>query len=155
MAGQQMKFKEMQSKIRIPMDWSTGNTVGRFLTEIRDNCRICGIRCGNCGKVMVPPQDYCFRCAIDADEWVVVDDKGTLLSHTLVHQTFPEQPCSPPYVLGLIKLDGADTAILHLIRKVGKTQVNSGIRVQAVWNDKREGNIFDIAYFKPIGGQGD
>jgi len=81
---------------------------------------------------------------------VELSDKGTLLSYTVVNYSEPYQPAAPPIIYGIIKLDGADTGFSHLLGEVDAEKLRIGMRVQAVFKDKREANIQDIKYFKPI-----
>jgi len=64
---------------------------------------------------------------------------------------------SPPYVTGLIDLDGADTVLSYFTGSIdlsdlekAKEQIKIGMKVQAKWRDEREGNIHDFEYFEPI-----
>ena len=68
------------SKVESPYQWSTGETVGSFPTEMRDNARLLGKRCGVCGKVFCPPQNYCEFCFEPMEEWVEVADRGGVLT---------------------------------------------------------------------------
>lgn len=151
MTSKGSRLTAMNARVAIPMKWATGKAIGRFLTELRDNRKIWGLRCPKCHWVMVPPQDYCGRCFVDADEWVELSDQGTLVTYTIVYEAFPEQPFDPPYVCGLIQLDGADTALLHFIRGEDLDKISCGLRLQAVWREEREGTILDISYFKLLG----
>jgi hypothetical protein len=55
-----------------------------------------------------------------------------------------------PVIWGLIKLDGADTALLHYLDDVKPEDVTIGMRVKAVFSDVRKGAIRDISHFKPV-----
>ncbi len=79
-----------------------------------------------------------------------LSDKGTLLSYTVVNYSEPYQPTTPPIIYGIIKLDGADTGFTHLLGEVDAEKLRIGMRVQAVFKEKREANIRDIKYFKPV-----
>jgi len=59
----------------------------------------------------------------------------------------PKHPLDEPFAWALIKLDGADTAMLHA---VGATDLTTGMRVKAKWRDERTGYITDIECFVPI-----
>ncbi|MCL5935421.1 MAG: OB-fold domain-containing protein, partial [Firmicutes bacterium] len=72
------------------------------------------------------------------------------------YQKFLGAP-EPPWASGLVRLDGADTAMLHFIGGVDLTDINKarelikiGTRVRAVWNEERKGIITDIRHFKPV-----
>jgi uncharacterized OB-fold protein len=78
-----------------------------------------------------------------------------LSTFTIVYAQFTGLP-APPYCAGLIKLDGADTALMHYVGGVdlqdlekAKQAVRVGMRLQAVWRDQREGKISDIECFRP------
>jgi uncharacterized OB-fold protein len=66
-------------------------------------------------------------------------------------------PIEPPFVTGLIRLDGTDVNFLHLIggfdlsnfEEVSKT-LRNGIKVKAVWSEERRGHILDIRNFEPV-----
>lgn len=153
MIDQASDLNILKASISVPMNWATGKAVGKFLSELGNNCQIYGTRCNQCQRVMVPPQEYCGFCNSDADEWVEVSDRGILKCFTVVYHAFPLQPCEPPYALGLIQLDRADTSMLHLIKEADLSKIYCGLMVEAVWREKREGSLFDIAYFKPAGGE--
>lgn len=122
----------------------------RFLVELRDNKRIMGTRCHTCKRVYVPARPTCFVCFNPMDEWAAVSDQGTLMTYTVVYQAEPSYPAETPFVYGIIKLDGADTGITHIINEVSPKNLRIGMRMQAVFRDKRVGSILDIKYFKPI-----
>jgi len=84
------------------------------------------------------------------DEWVAVGDQGTLMTYTVVHQAEPTYPVEAPFIYGIIKLDGADTGMAHIIDGVNPENIRIGMRMQAVFKDERVGSILDIKYFRPI-----
>jgi uncharacterized OB-fold protein len=53
-------------------------------------------------------------------------------------------------IYGIVKLDGADTGLAHLISETDYERLRVGLRVQAVFKEKRAGNMLDILYFKPL-----
>jgi len=137
----------LKGQIRMPYRWSVGETGSRFLVALRDDMKILANRCGSCGKVFVPPKKTCPHCFVDIDEWTEVAAEGTVQSFTIVHKKSPLQPVAPPYAYALIKLDGADAALLHLIRD-DLQKLKAGSRVRAVFSRTRKGNIMDIENFE-------
>ena len=137
-------------QIYIPNTYSAGAVGSRFLIELRDNKRIMGIRCPTCNRVYVPAKSVCKDCFAQLNEWVEVSDKGTLLTYTVCHQPNRVQPLEPPLVYGIIQLDGADNGFVHMLGEVDPEQLRIGMRVQAVFKEKREASILDIKYFKPL-----
>ena len=140
----------IKSGITMPYTYSVGDFGSKFFTELRDNARIFGVRCPTCNRVLIPPRSTCGWCFSKLDEWVELSDKGTLVTYTIVHYPSAVHPVKPPIVYGIIQLDGADTGLAHLIGEVAPESLKIGVRVRAVFKEKREGNILDIDYFKPL-----
>lgn len=141
---------EVQQKFEIPYKYSPGAFMSRFFVELRDRGRLLGARCPSCGRVYMPPRSICGRCHRRIEEWAEVGEEGTLLSFTVVHYKEPFHPREAPFALGLIKLDGADTGLLHLLGEVDPKKLKVGMRVRAVLREKRAGNILDIQHFRPV-----
>jgi hypothetical protein len=141
--------------LQVPYRYSMGATTSKFFIEIRDNRKILGIRCPACDVVYVPPRTTCGRCFSQLDEWVEVGDRGTLETYTRVYYSTPVQPVPAPFYYGIIKLDGADTGLAHLVGGLKGKEPKIGMRLQAVFKEDRQGNMLDISYFKPVeGGKG-
>jgi len=56
-------------------------------------------------------------------------------------------PFTAPFAFVLVKLDGADTALAHLVRD-DLERLRVGVRVEAVWAAERAGTIRDIECFR-------
>ncbi|NBM17453.1 OB-fold domain-containing protein, partial [Streptomyces sp. GC420] len=56
-----------------------------------------------------------------------------------------------PFAWVLVRLDGADTALLHALDAPGPEAVRTGTRVRIRWAAERTGAITDIACFEPHG----
>jgi hypothetical protein len=136
--------------LKVPYRYSMGATTSKFFIEIRDQKKILGIRCPKCKVVFVPPRSTCGRCFSPLDKWVKVSDQGTLQTYTIVHYPTPVQPAPTPLIYGVIKLDGADTGLAHLINEADYEKLRVGMRVRAVFKEERVGNMLDILYFKPV-----
>jgi len=136
--------------IKVPYRYSMGATTSKFFIEMRDHKKILGLKCPKCQVVFVPPRSICGRCFSAMEEWVQVSDIGTLQTFTVVHYPSPVQPVPPPFIYGIIQLDGADTGLAHLIGEADFGRVHVGMRLQAVFKEERVGNMLDILYFKPI-----
>jgi uncharacterized OB-fold protein len=72
---------------------------------------------------------------------------GTVLSWTWQSQPLEGQPLDKPFAWALIKLDGADTALLHAVDAGSSEVISTGARVHVHWADEPAGAITDIAYF--------
>jgi len=122
---------------------SVGPTLGAFFTALRSR-RITGVR-GSDGRVHVPVIEYDPVSYEPLTEIVPVSSVGTVLSWTWQPQPLDGQPLDRPFAWALIKLDGADTALLHAV----DGEVKTGDRVHAHWVAEPVGAITDIACFLP------
>ncbi len=120
---------------------SVGPTLGAFFTALRSR-RLVGIR-GSDGRVHVPVVEYDPITNEPLSEIVPVASVGTVLSWSWQAYPLEGQPLDRPFAWALIKLDGADTALLHAVD--GAVQI--GDRVHIHWVDEPVGAITDIAYF--------
>jgi len=99
---------------------------------------------------VVPPLGYSETDASPAAEWVAVKDTGTVTAAAIVHRPLERlHPFAQPFAYVLVKLDGADTALAHVV-KDDLQKLKVGARVQAVWaaDDERKGHVRDIACFR-------
>lgn len=140
-----------RSGINVPYHWWAGETATRFFAAIRDERKIMGTKCSQCGKVFLPPRKTCIHCFTRNEEWVALSSEGELVSFTVARRQLAALPKKTPVIYGLIKLDGADTALLHMLGEVDPSKVKIGMRVAAKFSDERKGSIMDIDYFKPVG----
>lgn len=139
------------SRVSLPCTWHVGKTGSRFYKETRDNCSIWGTKCPQCELVYVPPKATCPRCFSEIKEWIKVSNAGTLLTYTEINYSVPAiQPRKTPYYMGIIKLDGASTGLVHLLGEIDAAEIKTGMRMEAVFRKKREGNYLDIDYFRPV-----
>ena len=140
----------VRQDLKVPYRYSMGATTSKFFIEIREHKKILGIRCPKCKVVFVLPRSVCGRCFSPLAEWVEVGDRGTVQTYTIVHYPSAVQPVPTPLIYGIIKLDGADTGLAHMISETDYEKLRVGMRVQAVFKEERVGNMLDILYFKPI-----
>ncbi|MFH0727080.1 MAG: Zn-ribbon domain-containing OB-fold protein [Pseudomonadota bacterium] len=135
--------------IKVPYTWSAGATGSHFLLGLRDEKRIIGNRCPQCKTTYVPPRKNCGACFVDIDGFLDLPDEGVVTAHTIVRFRHDIHPIEPPFAYALIKLDGADVSLLHLIED-NLDALKNGVRVKAVFRDKRTGSILDIQSFTII-----
>jgi uncharacterized OB-fold protein len=135
--------------------WDDGVAIGRYLEELKQG-RIMAKKCRKCNRIMLPPRMFCERCWRITDEWVPVQDTGTVNTFAISHVDWaagrlPEGQRF--YTPAVIEIDGASRGmgILHLIDEVEPDKIFIGMRVKAVWRPEveRVGAITDIRYFKP------
>jgi uncharacterized OB-fold protein len=126
---------------------SVGPVVGRFLGALREG-RIEGART-KAGRVIVPPTEYDPETGEAVEGFVDVATAGVVTSWSWNATVRVGQPLERPFAWALVKLDGADTAMLHALDVPSPDDVRIGMRVRVRWRTEREGTIRDIACFEP------
>jgi len=140
----------------MPYSYHAGFYYSRFLKELRDNKRIVGVKCPACVKVYVPPRIVCRDCFVKMEEYVPVSDEGSLVAYTVTNFSYTDttrgEPKKIPYTAAYIRLDGADSNIVHCLNETDEAKIKSGMRVRAVFSDTRTGDYFhDIDHFEIVG----
>lgn len=135
-------------EVEAPFVHSAGESQTRFLTALRDDCVIWGRQCPHCDRVVVPANDHCETCGHDLGTWVDVGPEGVVTGRTVVSSPMPLTGLEPPFAVVRVRLDGADTDLLHLATDVDR--VVPSARVKPVWAAEREGTIRDIERFAPV-----
>ncbi len=139
-----------ESRIKVPYAWQAGETASHFLLSLKNEAKFVGKKCAKCTKVLVPPRKSCPYCFVETAEWVDVSDEGVVEAFTIVRRDTGIMPMKPPFAYAVIKLDGADTGLVHLLAEVELGEVKEGLRVKAVFDEERTGKMLDVKYFKPV-----
>lgn len=141
----------VEAGMALPNEYFAGRTGSRFLTALRDEKRILGVRCPSCGKTFVPPRETCERCWSKLDgNWVEVGREGEIVTHTVVRYEDRHLPKKPPYILALIRLKGADTPFPHIVEGVDPACVRPGMAVRAVFARTPVNTLMGIDHFAPL-----
>ncbi|MFD5619706.1 Zn-ribbon domain-containing OB-fold protein [Streptomyces yangpuensis] len=138
--------------VEFPFTRSLGPVQGAFLTGLRERV-VLGVKTSD-GKVVVPPVEYDPVTSEEVRELVEVAATGTVTTWAWNDRPRPNQPLDTPFAWALVRLDGADTALLHALDAPGPDAVHTGMRVRVRWAAERTGAITDIACFEPYGGGG-
>ena len=154
-----------QDLLTIPGQWNisynyaAGQTASKFFTALRDEEKICGTHCPSCERTLVPPRSFCDRCFVTTDGWRDVGPRGSVVTFTVSELRSPGIELDPPYMIALIRLDGADTNLIHFVqgcdladREALLERVRNGLRVEACFrpSSERKGHILDIQSFTVI-----
>jgi uncharacterized OB-fold protein len=133
--------------VEFPFTRSLGPVQSAFLTGLRERT-VLGVRTGD-GRVLVPPVEYDPVTAEELRELTEVATTGTVTTWAWNPAPRRDQPLATPFAWVLVRLDGADTALLHVLDAPGPEAVNTGMRVRIRWAPQRTGAITDIACFEP------
>ena len=133
--------------LEYPYSRSVGPVISRFLTGLREG-RIEGIR-GTDGRVLVPPTEYDPETGDTLTEFVEVATAGVVTTWAWVAAPRAKHLLDHPFAWALVRLDGADSALLHMVDAGDEARMATGMRVRVRWRDERKGHITDIACFEP------
>ncbi|MFE2294119.1 Zn-ribbon domain-containing OB-fold protein [Streptomyces sp. NPDC059452] len=137
--------------VEFPFTRSLGPVQSAFLTGLRERT-VLGVRTDD-GRVLVPPVEYDPVTANELRELVEVAPTGTVTTWAWNPSPRRDQPLETPFAWVLVRLDGAGTALLHVLDAPGPHVVRTGMRVRIRWAATRTGAITDIACFEPYEGE--
>lgn len=137
-----MEVLKAPHTLEFPYTRSVGPVIGEFFEGLKDR-KILGARTKD-GRVMVPPAEYDTE-GRDVDGLVEVGQSGVVTTWSWQPSPREGQPLDRPFAWALIRLDGADTAMLHAV----DGRVETGDRVRVRWRAQTVGDITDIECFEP------
>ena len=127
---------------------SVGPVLGRFFGALKER-RFEGVRTAR-GRVLVPPSEYDPDTGeATPEDFVPVGPGGVVTTWTWVSKPRAKQPLQHPFAYALIKLDGADTPLLHAVDAGSESRMRTGMRVRPRWRAETKGEIGDVACFEP------
>jgi uncharacterized protein len=127
---------------------SVGGADRHFLNGLAE-AEIWGSRAAD-GRVLVPPLNHDPETGAATEELVRVGDVGVVRAWTWVAEPGPEHPADRGFAYALVELDGAATALLHVVDVDNEGEMATGMRVRADWRTVRVGSILDVRAFVPV-----
>lgn len=143
-----MSLTKIPGELSVSFRYTPGVGNSTFFEALRDRGVLLGSHCAHCEVTYLPARIFCERCLAELAPTVECGPDGELVSWTVARTDVDDRPLDEPVVYGLVKLDGADTVVLHRLIETG-ADPEIGIRVRAVLATDREGSIFDIEGFTP------
>jgi len=142
----------LRAPLEIEFDYtrSLGPVLSQFMAALAER-RILGAR-GADGRVHAPPFEYDPVTAEPPGELTEVGPEGTVVSWSWMPEPLAGQPLAEPFAWALIRLDGADTAMLHAVDAGSAAAMRTGLRVRPRWAERPAGSIRDITCFEPCDG---
>jgi uncharacterized OB-fold protein len=143
----------LSAPLEISFDYtrSLGPVLSQFMTGLAQRT-IFGSRSAD-GRVYVPPAEYDPVTFSPPADLVPVGPAGTVLTWSWQPEPREGQPLGRPFAWALIRLDGADTAMLHAVDAGSASQMSTGMRVQPRWAASLTGHITDLECFEPAGAE--
>jgi uncharacterized OB-fold protein len=142
-----MSARVVAGTMPVAFRYTPGVANARFLETLRDRGAFLGSRCDGCGVTVVPARLFCERCFEETTTEVECGPGGTLESWTVGHVGIDGEPLDTPVTLGLVRIDGADSVLVHRLLDVPAPEI--GMRVRPVLAKDRIAGILDVEGFAP------
>jgi len=138
--------RKIEGELPVGFRYTPGVANTAFLEALRDRGVLLGSRCPTCGTTYLPARLFCERDFAELAADAECGPEGELVSWTVGHVGIDGEALDEPVTLGLVRLDGADTVLLHHL-DAGEPAI--GMRVRLVLAEDRRGSILDVAGFVP------
>jgi len=145
----------LAQQITLHYRFAAGTFASTFFRALKEEQRLLARACPN-GHVLLPPRPVCGLCNLATSEWVEVGPNASLGGFTVVYVPFIDPMTGVgrpvPYGFGLVRFDGADTNIYHLVDETDPAKLRIGLPVEPVWREPEEriGSFADIRWFRPV-----
>jgi uncharacterized OB-fold protein len=136
----------VQGDFPVYFRYTVGIAGERFLREIKDNGKLVASRCTKCNLNYLPPRIYCERCMSRLEEYVTIQDTGTVENLTICHRDAEGRELIEPVVVAFIRFPSAHGGIIH--RAKGPIAVGDKLHPVFKERSKRTGSILDIEHFE-------
>ena len=144
----------LSARVEVTFDYtrSLGPIMGRFFQALKEG-RIEGVR-GSDGRVHCPPPEFdpvtSEALPREGDDFVALGSEGEVVTWSWMPEPLEGQPLERPFAWALIRVDGADTPMLHAVEVSTSDAMATGMRVRARFNAEGEG-MRAVECFEPVG----
>jgi uncharacterized OB-fold protein len=138
-----------EGQIPIRHRYTPGLAGEAFFRALKDRGVLLGSRCESCGITYCPARLFCERCFDELNADVECGPGGTLESFTVGYVGVEGEPLDEPVLMGLVRLDGADTVLMHFVTDADELFIGMAVEAALKAKSKRTGSILDIEGFRP------
>ena len=124
---------------------SNGPVMSKFFESLGEQ-KILGTK-SSTGKVFAPAAEFDPDTHEALSEIIEVGPGGVVETFSWIENPQHHHLIKQPFAFALIKLDGADTSMLHMITNCDESDLCIGSRVTAMWSKTQEQRITDIQFF--------
>ena len=124
---------------------SNGPVMSKFFESLGEH-KILGTK-SSAGKVFAPAAEFDPDTHEALSEIIEVGPGGVVETFSWIENPQHHHLIKQPFAFALIKLDGADTSMLHMITSCDESDLCIGSRVTAMWSETQEQRITDIQFF--------
>ncbi len=109
------------------MSGSLPFTIEQFYKFIGER-KLMAVKCRSCASLLLPPKNVCPKCFSTDLEWIKLEEKGKLLTYTVIHVSPRQFQSMAPYAVGIIKLEDGPH-LLGMIRGVKSEEIKVGMNL--------------------------
>ena len=124
---------------------SNGPVMSKFFDGLGEQ-KILGTK-SSTGKVFAPAAEFDPDTHESLSDMIEVGPGGTIESFSWIESPQHHHLIKKPFAFALIKLDGADTSMLHMVTNCNEFDLSIGSRVTASWSKTQKKRITDIQFF--------
>lgn len=100
-------------------------TIESFYKFVEEG-KLMAAKCNKCGALHLPPRPVCTNCFSKDLKWVPMNNKGKLLTYTVIHVAPKQFEELAPYPVGIVKLEEGPQ-LLGMIRGVEPGELKIGM----------------------------
>ena len=130
--------------------YTPGVANAAFFDALRERGVLLGSRCDACAVTYLPARIFCERCLAELRPETECGPEGVLVSLTMGHVDLDDEPLAEPVAIGLARLDGADTVLMHRVLGAATPRIGARVRVEVREPSERTGSMLDIEGFRPV-----
>lgn len=139
-------------------NWHLGPYWSKYIAAQRDQGKLLGVKCPECGQVYVPPRALCGECFIEMNDWVEVGKEGVLKGFTIVRFPYIDpnngQMKEVPFASVWITPTGSSIRMMHFSNELDEKKLEVGMMMKAVYHKKpRPTSMHALEYWEPIPGK--
>jgi uncharacterized protein len=142
------EIMRVEWKMEITYRHSLGK-YSKFFIEL-ENKKFYATECPKCGFVYAIPRPVCPDC-LAITKWKELPGTGTLASYSISEFVPAFMKVEMPYVLSMVKLDGADSLFTHQLRNWGtdRTKIKTGMPVKVAYTKEPVVHPMLLMWFEP------
>jgi len=111
-------------------------TIDSFYKFVNEH-KLVAAKCNKCGKLHLPPRPACTNCFSKDLKWVPLNNKGKLLTYTVIHVAPKQFEPLTPYPIGIVKLEDGPQ-LLGMIQHITPDKLEIGMTLTVEY-EKPEG----------------
>lgn len=94
--------------------------------------KLMAARCNNCGALHLPPRPACTNCFSKDLKWTAVNNRGKLLTYTIIHVAPKQFESKVPYPVAIVKLEDGPR-LLGMIRGIEPEGIKVGMELTVAY----------------------